>query len=156
MAVRRQRQYPRPRYLLGDRGGGEVSLALFHAVVDRQGRLQWHDMRGLERFLGGHVGRHFRVSFAEPKRRRSDRQHRFYFGVVVKYIAEFTGMNTDETHDALKYKYLKTEQIGDIWKVRSTTELSTKEFTEYVDSIVADAATGDLLGAPLYIPLPQE
>ena len=48
-------------------------------------------------------------------------------------------MSKEQTHELLKYKFLKREFItsdGDILQsIGSTTELSTKEFNEYIESI---------------------
>lgn len=133
-----------------------MSLALFHAEVNKQGDLKWHDARGLERFLRGNTGRHFKVSFNEPKRQRSDKQHKYYFGCLVKRIADFAGMAPDEAHEGLKAKYLRKEKVGGIWRIGSTKDLSTKEFEDLCERIRADAATGELLGAPVVLPLPNE
>jgi 23S rRNA maturation-related 3'-5' exoribonuclease YhaM len=48
-------------------------------------------------------------------------------------------MSKEQTHEMLKYRFLKREFItsdGDILQsIGSTTELSTKEFNEYIESI---------------------
>jgi hypothetical protein len=48
-------------------------------------------------------------------------------------------MSKEQTHEMLKYKFIKREFItsdGDILQIiGSTTELSTKEFNEYIESI---------------------
>lgn len=64
----------------------------------------------------------------------SDKQRKYYFGVVVLEIVGFTGHTKEEVHDWLKAKCNSVkEKIGEITvtRIKSTTELSTVEFEEY-------------------------
>lgn len=73
---------------------------------------------------------------------RSLEQNRFYFGVVVKPLAEYIGLNsTDTMHETLKSLHL-TEKIRVAYDRRrkmivnhSTTELDTIQFEDYLEKI---------------------
>lgn len=76
--------------------------------------------------------------------KRSSRQNRYYWGAMLPIVKEgLKGvgieMSKEQTHELLKYKFLKREFVtsdGDILQIiGSTTELSTKEFNEYIESI---------------------
>ena len=76
--------------------------------------------------------------------KRSTPQNRYYWGAMLPIVKEgLKGvgieMSKEQTHELLKYKFLKREFItsdGDILQsIGSTTELSTKEFNEYIESI---------------------
>ena len=76
--------------------------------------------------------------------KRSSPQNRYYWGAMLPIVKEgLKGvgieMSKEQTHELLKYKFLKREFItsdGDILQIiGSTTELSTKEFNEYIESI---------------------
>jgi len=76
--------------------------------------------------------------------KRTSKQSRYYWGAIIPIVqdglkAVGVTMSKDQTHELLKYKFLKREFItsdGDILQsVGSTTELSTIEFSEYKESI---------------------
>ena len=76
--------------------------------------------------------------------KRTSPQNRYYFGAIIPIVqdglkAVGVTMSKEQTHELLKYKFLKREFItsdGDILQsVGSTTELSTIEFSEYKESI---------------------
>ena len=76
--------------------------------------------------------------------KRSSPQNRYYWGAMLPIVKEgLKGvgieMSKEQTHEMLKYKFIKREFItsdGDILQIiGSTTELSTKEFNEYIESI---------------------
>lgn len=61
---------------------------------------------------------------------------------VYKYIADYTWYDTEEIHEFCKMKFLRIdtmlqwkEKQVNIPKFLSTTELDTKQFTEYIDKI---------------------
>lgn len=73
---------------------------------------------------------------------RSIEQNRFYFGVVVKPLAEYIGVDsTDTMHETLKSLHL-TEKIRVAYDRRrkmivthSTTELNIMQFEDYLERI---------------------
>ena len=76
--------------------------------------------------------------------KRSSPQNRYYWGAMLPIVKDgLKGvgieMSKEQTHELLKYKFLKREFVtsdGDILQsIGSTTELSTKEFNEYIESI---------------------
>ena len=90
---------------------------------------------------------------------RSTNQNRYYWGVVVSLIAEHVGLASEETHDMIKYLFLK--DIRSIQGVRetlevvipkSTTTLKTDEFEELMRQVRTWASAE--LG--LWIPTPDE
>lgn len=92
------------------------------------------------------------ITIRRHRKTRSDRQHRYYFGVVVAVLAEFTGYTSDEMHDALKWKFLRVDPESLLPTVRSTTSLTTVEFEDFLELVRAWAAAD--LG--VVIPLPNE
>lgn len=97
----------------------------------------------------------------KPYKTRSLQQNKYYHSVVVPMVfdglrdAGFTIRHTDDAHEVLKNLFLKVrEEKGGIAieRVRSTTELSTTEFNEYIQFIQVWAI--DYLN--ISIPLPNE
>jgi len=75
---------------------------------------------------------------------RSLAANRYYWGVVVATIADFTGYTPDETHDALKALFLPKhlafldgngEIVNNLVIGGSTTKLNQIEFSDYVSRI---------------------
>lgn len=83
--------------------------------------------------------------------RRSLPQNAYLWGVVYRVIATFTGDTDEAIHDAMGREFLSYRDDKGLQRVRSTTELSTEEFAEYVEQVRAWAAT--FLNLP--IPDPQ-
>lgn len=64
---------------------------------------------------------------------RSNKQNKYYWKVVIGYIADYTGYLPDEVHKGLAGKFLCDYTISELPRVRSTAELSTSEFEEYLE-----------------------
>jgi len=72
---------------------------------------------------------------------RSLPQNRYYWGVVIPYICEETGMDKDKIHFALKEKFLaRRDKATGLKIVKSTTELTIEQFRLYLDLIQRWAA----------------
>jgi len=88
----------------------------------------------------------------EHKQMRSIVQNNYYWGVVLKILAEEIGYDRDEMHDALKYKFLRYENVQGLPTVLSTTQLKTHEMEEYLQRIRRWAA----VDMGIVIPKPRE
>jgi len=75
---------------------------------------------------------------------RSPQANAYYWGVVVKSLADHTGYTPDETHDVLKIKFLPKDValrtgtgtvIAEFVIGGSTRALSVGEFYDYVERI---------------------
>lgn len=97
--------------------------------------------------------RQYRLTFAEVRESRTERQNRFYFGPVLKQIsAQAPGNWTkDAWHEAFKreilgYEIIKVRVAGRkrptvYRRLRSTTGLSVEQMSDYIDQVLATAAT---------------
>ncbi len=107
-------------------------------------------------------GKRLKVTIAKYKRQRSHRQNAYYWGVVIPYVLDmFIEYGNDVTKDDC-HAYLK-QHVGKLFKevegpggeiqtiVRSSTELSTGEWEDFMEKIRAWSA-----GVGLQIPLPNE
>ena len=103
------------------------------------------------------------VLTAEPLRNSlSSKQRRYYFGVVVKELAAYSGQSKDEVHEYLKFRFIKRN--GDIVSMPkfgegemairrlSIQDLNTVEMEDYL-SEVRKWASRDL---GVFIALPNE
>ena len=67
---------------------------------------------------------------------RSTAENRYYWGVVVRLVAEEMGLIPDEAHEFLKSLFLKVgiEANGKRWEVtKSTADLSIADFEDYCE-----------------------
>ncbi len=114
-----------------------IPLKIIAHVKD--GRLK---VSGLNRF--DDVVRHFEgedviVTIEELKNKRTLEQNAYYWGAVLPAILdEYPGHTPEELHTYFK-KFLPTKFITvfgkEIAVEKSTTKLSTKEFSEYIEKI---------------------
>lgn len=96
-------------------------------------------------------GKDIDVSVNPHKKHRSNPQNAYYWGIVIDIISGATGFTPKESHDAMRVKFL-TDMQGDLPRVKSTTELSTVEFMDYVAQIQQFGAEY----LEVYIPDPDE
>lgn len=89
-------------------------------------------------------GKYVQVVVGDIEKGRSSQQNRYYFGVVLKLISDYTGDNVNDLHEYFKEQYApkKMTKVLNEKKERpmSTTEMSTVEFNEYIERIRAFAA----------------
>ena len=87
---------------------------------------------------------------------RSNQQNAYYWGVVIKLIADHAGYRSrdelQQVHDTLRGMFLVRDGLWGKEIVLSTTSLSTVEFEEYASQIRRWAA----IALDLSIPEPNE
>ncbi len=86
---------------------------------------------------------------------RSNNQNSYYWGVVIDLLAQETGNESSDIHEALKIKFLlkRIDIFGNkIASVGSTADLTSLEFDGYIEKIRVWAA--EFL--KIIIPLPNE
>lgn len=88
-------------------------------------------------------GQNILITIQKQKKTRSNPQNAFYYGVVVPIMQQCLKdagylMTNEQIHEMLKLRFLKesilvNEQTGEyLERIKSTTELSTIEFMEYI------------------------
>ena len=85
------------------------------------------------------------------KKDRTSQQNRYLRWVVYKTIADFTGYDTNYMHQQLGQLFLVDYETYKNPYIKSTAELTTQEFGEYVDKIILRAGEYGLR-----IPSPEE
>lgn len=90
-------------------------------------------------------GRAVQVTWEKPKSVRSLKANAYYWGVVLTTISRETGNTTEDLHLAFRDMLLPRRfiKIGnrEVEARKTTTELSTREFAEYVERVCAEAAS---------------
>jgi hypothetical protein len=91
-------------------------------------------------------GKEVLITFEKSKKKRSNPQNAFYYGVIIPIVQNCLRdagyiMTNEATHDLIKLKFLKeviltNEDTGEVVeRVKSTTELSTSQFMDFVAEI---------------------
>lgn len=98
----------------------------------------------------------------EKKKKRSVSQNKYMWAVVNQMVWRRLielghDVDLEETHDFLKatfnYKEIINENTGEVFKIpKGTSELSTEEFSEYIERVIRFGA--EVLD--IQIPLPNE
>lgn len=96
-------------------------------------------------------GQAIEIVFRKPTKKRSNPQNAFYYGVVIPIVNNAlreagTVLTLDDTHEILKLKFLKetisvNEETGEMLeRIKSTTELTTGQFCDFIKQIQIFAA----------------
>lgn len=118
---------------------------IFEGNVDKNGELVIKDREMLRKYLVINLReKDVDVSVKPHKKQRSLKENSYYWGVIVRLVADEMGVLDDEAHDYLKALFLKkgVEINGKRYEVvRSTTSLSTTEFEYFVSKARIWAST---------------
>lgn len=105
-----------------------------------------YDSPIISKILKDFEGKKVEVTICNQRKHRSNEQNRYYWGCVVPIIKNTlreagNEFSTEQVHDLLKYKFLRTdlkvnEGTGEVLeRVKSSTELSTSEFMDFIASV---------------------
>lgn len=136
-------------------------MPVLNGNIDDTGKLTLYQREKLEQWIRQRPGRQIVLSIELRRKRRSNPQNAYYWGVVVPMVKDAINdfgneFDTEETHEFLKARFNSVEvemKDGYYFDVpRSTTGLTTVDFMAYLDRIKLFGA--DILG--IYIPDPNE
>ncbi len=80
-------------------------------------------------------GKPIEIVFRKIRTPRSGQQNKYYWGVVIKIIADELGYGQDDAHYALRAKFLMSGEPNKLMVPISTTDLSTVQFETYMSDI---------------------
>lgn len=121
---------------------------IWHGIT-KDGRLIVADRANFEAHLRSLNGCEIEISVRKRRHQRSLSANNYYWGIVIKMISDYSGHTPEETHSALKQKFL-IDRSDPAWpRVKSTTELSVSEFSAYCERCIALAGEfGSLIPSP--------
>ena len=70
---------------------------------------------------------------------RSSQANRYYWGVLIKIVADWSGFTSDEVHQEFRKKFLTYEKVhkNKTYKfTKSTVDLKVSEFSEYLKKCI--------------------
>jgi len=125
-----------------------------HGHIDQYGNIRFDDESARRALLQPYNGRAVTVIIRDRQRRRTNKQNRYYWKVIIGTIAQYTGDEPERIHDALRLKFLYEPAVveGGLDYIGRTSTMTTAEFREYVERIRIWAL--DTLG--INLPEPNE
>lgn len=136
-----------------------MSLTLIQAEgVVRGGALRMSDPARWRATLSGLEGERLILMVERPSTRRSKQQNRWYWGAILPVVASYLSkgrpfeLHATQAHYLLKSAFLGVVETAMGPAPRRSRTLSTEEFAEYCERIVAHAASE----WALHIPQPGE
>jgi hypothetical protein len=135
------------------------------SIID--GKFIYQDENSLKQRIRKFEGKEVYITITRKSKVRSISQNSYYWGVVIPILAKelgefdedmdltlrnhFQELFNTKIHDALKIKFL-TDRLGKLPIIRSTTDLSTVEFEEFLSKVRVWASKE----LNIYIPEPNE
>lgn len=86
------------------------------------------------------------------RKKRSLPQNAYFHGVVCLILGNYWGYTVDEAHSAICVEFLTISEEGKPNYVRSTTDLNTEEFNDFLEQVKMWASQE----FQVYIPDPNE
>gem|GEM_PF-3436476 len=84
-------------------------------------------------------GKAIELDLRSPKRHRSGQQNAWYWAALGE-LSEHTGHSPEELHEHFRAEFLTTVGADGIRQCRSTTALTTAEFSRYIEQCQQFAA----------------
>jgi len=111
-------------------------MNLFYGKIQR-GKINLYEKVKFAQLVKKLEGKLIDLAIEPYKEIRTLSQNKYYWGVVLAELSDFTGFTDEELHLFFKKKFLPTKKMK-LGKYsteipQSSTQLSTKEFVDYVD-----------------------
>ena len=112
--------------------------------INKDGRLVAENALMLKKWIEFNKGYSLMITFQRFGNKRTTKQNRYYWGVVVKMIRERFKelgheLDSDEVHDFLKGEFNKREIVTEndhhLSIPRSTKDLDSTSFNEYLEKV---------------------
>ncbi len=142
---------------MGESEGRERGMDIIINGKVKKGKFCPYDSTAFRLSFAKLEGKEVEVVVRKKKKHRSNPQNKYYWGIVIDIVSGATGFTPQEAHDAMRYKFLAEisdmpNNNGRLVKSKSTSELTTVEFLDYIAQIQRWAS--EFLDC--YIPDPNE
>jgi len=134
----------------------------FRGIVNEQGQLHIYNRNDFDEQVKMFTGKKVVISLENQIKKRSLSQNAYYWYIAIPVAQKGLidvgyKISTEETHEYLRNKFLLkelvNEETGEILKsIKSTTELSTSQFMDYIAEI--QQFCSEYLN--IYLPSPNE
>lgn len=111
-----------------------MATRIFRGQIE-EGRFCLVDRADFAKLKHSLEGKPIEITLKRLRPARSTKANGYYWGVVLATFAEHCGYDPQELHEALKLRFLVVDPDAALPVARSTTQLDTREFAEYIDRI---------------------
>ena len=115
----------------------------FKGIVEN-GKITHYNLSGVNEHLKTLEGKEIQYTIGKWVKNRTLQQNSYYWGWVLGYIVDYCGYERNELegiHDYLKLMFLvEQDPSKKIPMVRGTRDMTTKEFTEWIERVKRWAA----------------
>ena len=100
----------------------------------------------------------YKVEISKQYKIRSLQENKYYFWIILKMLSDELWYEVDEVHELMKERFLtkieklKSEKRVKLKRTKSTSELTTKDFEDYLENIRVFASKY----LNIIIPLPNQ
>lgn len=112
----------------------------------KDGKLTIINRKSFDDYINNLPDKDILLTIEKKIKKRSNHQNAYYYGVVLKIVRQglidqgFDNFRNDESvHELLKYRFLKVDESNPdglfVERIKSTTELSTSQFMDYIAEI---------------------
>lgn len=108
-----------------------IQPVFFASIKD--GKILFSDKGMFDKYVLTLNGKEVDVIVRTHRKDRTHSQNAWYWSCVVAIPAAHFGYTADEMHDAFKFLFLLRDEEGKPVTTKSTAELSTVEFSAYVE-----------------------
>lgn len=120
---------------------------IFLGNVDEWGKLDRKVSAQIKEVLTGFKDKRIQIEIKEAKKNRSNDQNAYLWGVVYPAAMQGLkdlgneGLSVDLVHRFFKDKFLERWRdivipaTGEVYRVKTTTDLTTSEMSEYIENI---------------------
>lgn len=114
------------------------SVCFYARILNGKAKLVNRD--GFDRLVQSLDGQEIDIIVRRHRKGRSLPQNAYLWGCVYKILADhLEGYTEEDVHEAMGQLF-RTDRTGVVPRVKSTTEMSTVEFNEYLERIIQFAA----------------
>lgn len=118
---------------------------IFRARIENQKLIIQHK-DNFRLWISGLEGSEVDIIIKKHRRRRSNRQNAYYWGVIVKLCAEYHGYTMNEMHKELKQEFIGNNLIdGDCL---TTSKMNGEQFSNYIEDIKREYAVSHGVNIP--------
>lgn len=120
-----------------------LNTFVHHAKLNEHGELEYQNVNYFLGMLKTFYPCDVRITVERKKQKRTQAQNRYLWGVVYDIFAQETGYTPEEIHQVMSSKFLRKKNVwrgGEITTLRSTTELTSDEFSEYIMAVIMEAS----------------
>lgn len=121
--------------------------------IVKEGKLILNNRRNFMDQLQQFEGKDVEVRIRQRSEKRTKEQNSLYWK-WIEVLSNETGFTKDEMHELIKYKYLKrniinSEGVEEV-VIKSTTTMTTKEFSQFMNDILFWANSTLNINLPSY------